>query len=264
MFDRRAFILLCGALLLHGCARAGDEHAGRRSVRVAAASDLTHAFEALGREFERDTGVTAQFTFGATGLLARQLRERAPFDAFAAANAEFVDGVVAAGVCDGQTRAPYGRGHLALWTHIRAGSVPTRLDELLEPRFARIAIANPEHAPYGKAARQALTASGLWSQLSPRIVHAENVRQALQFADSGNAEVALVALSLVIDRDRARYLPIDQRLHGAIEQTLVACNHGQNGAGGREFARYVNGPRGRAVMKRFGFLLPGETLVSAQ
>jgi molybdate transport system substrate-binding protein len=224
---------------------------------------LTNAFAELGRQFKRDTGVEVLFTFGSTGLLARQLRERAPFDMFAAASASFVDDVVRQGVCDGRTRALYGRGRLALWQ--RPGSAKgTALEGLRAPAFKRIALANPEHAPYGTAAREALITAGLWTELEPRLVYGENVRQTLQLAESGNVEAALVALSLVIDDRAGTWQLVDEQLHQPIDQELVACSAGNNRAGGRRFAAYVSSAGGRASMKRFGFLLPGESLVSAQ
>jgi molybdate transport system substrate-binding protein len=257
-----AALALCGADFAAGCARGAD--AGREPVRVAAASDLSGAFVALGRDFERETGQAVAFTFGSTGLLARQLRERAPFDLFAAAASSFVDDVVRADVCDGATRARYGRGRLALFSKRGHAPAPRTLADLLEPRFTRVAIANPEHAPYGRAAREALSRAGLWSRLEPRIVYAENVRQALQLAQTGNVEVALVALALVVADDSGAHVAIEEHLHGAIDQELVVCSAGKNAQGGRAFAAYLGSPAGRAVMRRYGFLLPGDPQVVRQ
>jgi len=256
-----SLIALLDATALGGCQRRETPaQAVREPVRVAAASDLARAFDELGHDFERATGQAVAFTFGSTGLLARQLREGAPFDVFAAASASFVDDVVQAGACDGTTRAAYGRGRLALWSP--NDTAPASLAALGDPTYRRIAIANPEHAPYGKAAREALRAAGVWDAIEPRIVYGENVRQTLQLAQTGNVEAALVALSLVIDDRSRRFLPIDEQLHAPIDQALVACTHGKQSEGGRRFAAYVGSPAGRAVMRRYGFLLPGETLVS--
>lgn len=227
-----------------------------RPLRVAAASDLTAAFEALGRDFEAQTGKAVVFSFGSTGLLARQLREGAPFDVFAAANVAFVDEVVAAGACDGATTLPYGRGRIAAW--VREGSPPASLTALVEPRFARIAIANPEHAPYGAAAREALTKTGVWQAVEPRLIYGENVRQTLQLAESGNADAAIVALSLVTKLDAGAWTLIDDSLHPPIDQALVVCRHGGDPDGGLAFARLVDSERGRAIMREHGFQRPGE------
>lgn len=251
-------ILLLVAVVLGGCKRDGAR--AEPPIRVAAASDLALAFEELGELFEQETGQAVTFSFGSTGLLAKQIREGAPFDVFAAANVSFVEQLVASGACDGSTQAPYARGRIAVWTKRGGVTPPKTLEELGDSRFRRVAIANPEHAPYGLAAKQALERVGLWRSLEPRLVMGENVRQTLQFAETGNVEAAIVALALVVhDRDDP-WLLIDEELHQPIDQALVVCTRGARRAGGEAFARFVNSERGRALMRRYGFLLPGEKL----
>lgn len=225
-------------------------------VRVAAAADLTLAFEALGRAFEQETGRPVSFTFGSTGLLAKQLGEGAPFDVFAAANASFVDQVVSAGACDGATKAPYARGRIAIWTKQGTIAPPAGIAELAEARFTRIAIANPEHAPYGQAAREALEQAGIWATVAPRLVFGENVRQTLQLAETGNVEAAIVALSLVVNDEDDPWVLVDDTLHRPIDQALVVCRGGSEREGGEAFARFVTSAAGRTVMRRHGFVLP--------
>jgi len=181
-------------------------------IQVAAAADLSVAFEEMGRLFQARTGQQVTFSFGASGVLAKQLSQGAPFDLFAAANAAFVDNAVQAGACDGSTKALYARGHIVVWTK-HGGPVVRTLAELRNPDIKHIAIANPDHAPYGKAAREALTRAGLWPALEAKIVQAENVRQALQFAQTGNADVAIVALSLVAKDETGIRLAVDPALH---------------------------------------------------
>jgi molybdate transport system substrate-binding protein len=222
-------------------------------VRVAAAADLAVAFEEAGELFRARTGTPVTFTFGSSGLLAKQLREGAPFDVFAAANLAFAHSAIEAGVCDAQTLAPYAVGRLVLWT--REGPAPT-LAELADERFARIAIAHPEHAPYGQAAKAALVSTGIWERVAPRLVHGENVQQALQFAQTGNADAALVAASLVVNRTDGVFRWIDEALHPPLLQALVVCRGGAHPGGGRAFAAFVGSPEGRALMERHGFALP--------
>jgi molybdate transport system substrate-binding protein len=263
----RTLVAACTALLLFACGgepradRTGGRTAGRTAdapVRVGAASDLTAAFEELGRAFEAETGRAVTFSFGSSGLLAQQIRHGAPFDLFAAANVMFVNEVVAAGACDAATVAPYALGRIAIWTRAGGATPPASLAELAEARFTRIAIANPEHAPYGRAAREALEAVGAWAAVEPRLVLGENVRQTLQFAETGNVEAAIVALALVI-RDRVNpWLLVEESLHQPLEQALVVCTGGAGRAGGEAFAAFVASPRGRAVMRSYGFGLPGE------
>lgn len=255
---RRPFLQIIATLAL-GCS-SGCKQAvpATQPVRVAAAADLTAAFEALGRNFEAQTGKTVTFSFGSTGLLARQLREGAPFDVFAAANVSFVDEVVAAGACDGATKIPYARGRIAMWLSDSNAKAPASIAELAEARFVKIAIANPEHAPYGAAAREALQRVGAWEAVQPRLVYGENVRQTLQLAETGNADVAIVALALVIKHRTGAWTLVDDSLHAPIDQALVVCRHGQDAAGGQAFAQYVSSPPGRTIMREYGFVLPGE------
>lgn len=252
--------LLISTTLVSSCqspAPPPDAKKTRAEVLVAAAADLSVAFAEMGKLFEARTGQKVTFSFGASGALAKQLSEGAPFDMFAAANASFVDKAVHAGACDGGTKALYARGHLVVWTKAEGpgqqGLSLRTLADLQHESVKKIAIANPEHAPYGKAAREALTRAGLWPALASKIVQAENVRQALQFAQTGNADVAIVALSLVAKDRTGTSLAVDPGLHGAIEQTLVVCRHGKNAAGGREFAKLVASSDGQALLERYGF-----------
>jgi molybdate transport system substrate-binding protein len=262
VWSRRLSLVAALVVATSACRREAKP-ASSEPVSVAAAADLTLAFEDLGRAFEKQTGTKVTFSFGSTGLLAKQLKEGAPFDAFAAANVSFVDQAVTAGACDGTTKAPYARGRIAVVSRKGAASPPKSLTELAEPRFTHIAIANPEHAPYGQAAREALRSAGVWSGIEPRLVLGENVRQTLQYVLTGNVEVAIVALALVVgDRENPWFL-VDEGLHQPIDQALVVCRHGHNREGGAAFAKFVNSEPGRAVMRRYGFLLPGERLSQA-
>jgi molybdate transport system substrate-binding protein len=256
----RSLLGLTLGFVLGGCK---DEAAAPEPALVAAAADLSLAFEELGRSFEQQTGQRVSFTFGSTGLLAQQLREGAPYDVFAAANVSFVDQVIHADACDAASKARYARGRIAVWTKATGLRPPASLAELAEARFVRVAIANPEHAPYGQAAREALQKLGIWSQLQPKLVLGDNVRQTFQFAESGNVEAAVVALALVIHDRNDPWLLVDETLHRPIDQALVVCRHGKNQKVGRRFAEFVNSPPGRAVMQRYGFLLPGERLTQA-
>jgi len=243
--------LIIGAALVGGCSKPAPAP-GTAPVQVAAAADLSVAFEEMGQLFRARTGQTVTFSFGASGALAKQLAQGAPFDLFAAANTAFVDSAVQAGACDGTTKALYALGHVVAWSKSDGVKLAT-LSDLKSDAIQHVAIANPEHAPYGKAAKQALQQSGLWQELEPKIVLAENVRQALQFAQTGNAEVAMVALSLV-SRDRGgNVFALDPALHAPIEQTLVVCKHGKNSQGAKQFAELVESQEGQALLQRYGF-----------
>jgi molybdate transport system substrate-binding protein len=225
------------------------------SFQVAAAADLALAFAELGKTFTAQHGATPVFTFGSTGLLAKQIGEGAPFAVFAAANESFVDETVAKGKCDKATVQRYARGRIVVWT--AAGVPPPRtLADLAEPRFKRISIANPEHAPYGKAAEQALLASGVLDAVKPKLVLGDNVRATLQFAQTGNVDAAIVALSLAVATEGGAALPIDPTLHAPLDQALVVCGGGKAAGWGKKFADFVVSKEGQEVLSRYGFGAP--------
>jgi molybdate transport system substrate-binding protein len=250
--SRTAYLFLALAACVPGCKRA------REPLRVAAASDLASAFPELGAAYEAKTGQAVTFSFGSTGLLAQQIREGAPFDVLAAANVSYVDEVTGAGACDAATKALYARGRLVLVTAGASASKPRALADLGDPGFQRIAIANPEHAPYGMAAKQALERAGIWDRIQARLVYGENIQQVLAFARTGNVDAALVALSLVTSTG-VEYTAVDPALYDPIDQALVVCKGGKKETAGRGFAAFVGSSEGRAIMRRYGFFLPGET-----
>jgi molybdate transport system substrate-binding protein len=241
--------LLVGAALLSGCQ--DTTSATGAPLQVAAASDLSLAFEEMGKLYEGRTGERVTFSFAASGVLAKQLAQGAPFDLFAAASESFVDSAVSAGACDAATKRAYARGHVVLWT--KKGGLELRgLEDLRAPSIKHIALANPEHAPYGKAAKEALTRAGLWQELESKVVRAENVRQALQLAQTGNADAAFVALSLVIKDPTGVTLDIDSKLYEPLDQTLVVCRRGKNSSGAKRFAELVASPEGRRLLAQYG------------
>jgi len=244
--------LLSLLLCLAGCKAAPPE-----PLRVAAAADLAHAFAELGPAFDAQAPVNLKLTLGSTGLLARQITQGAPFDLFLAANVSYVDQVVKAGACDGRTVKTYARGRLVIWTK-GAGGAELTPASLRDARFKHIAIANPEHAPYGKAARDALTRAGVWERVSERLVYGENVQQTFELAQSGNADVAIVGLSLAIGSPSGTWSMIDEASYAPIDQALVVCTRGTNEAAARRLAAFVSAPEGRAILRKFGFLMPGE------
>jgi len=246
-------------LALLGCR---DEPAARRPVRVAAASDLSQAFEAIAPGFEKETGLDVVFSFGASGHLAKQLALGAPFDVFAAADEGFVLDAVRSGACDGASMARYARGTLALVFQDGERIPPSGLVDLESARFRKIAIANPAHAPYGRAAKQALIAAGVWDSVERRLLYAENVRQALQLLETKNAEAALVAHALVFGKPSARFVDVDAALHAPLDQALAVCRRGSEREGGAAFARWVLAPRGAKLLASHGFLPPSPAVVA--
>jgi molybdate transport system substrate-binding protein len=227
-------------------------------IHVAAASDLRPAFEEIGRAFREATGTRVTFSFGSSGQLRQQIINGAPFDLFASASVAFVDDVIAAGRGIAATKADYAFGRIVLVTPSDMPP-PASVEALRDLRFRRIAIANPGHAPYGLAAEQALRSAGIYDQVVGRLVYGENIADTFHIVQSGNADVGIVALSLAIAAGN-RYTLIPADLHEPLEQALVVTSTGARGEAARAFARFVGAPAGRAVMVRYGFLLPGESL----
>jgi molybdate transport system substrate-binding protein len=228
-------------------------------VRVAAASDLSRAFEELGKAFERKSGIQPVFDFSSSGLLAKQIDGGAPYHLFAAASHSYIEQVVRSGRCDPSSIQPYARGRIVVWCPPGVAA-PIRLEDLAEPRYKRIAIANPEHAPYGRAAKQALDKLGLWDQVQDRLILGESVQAAMKYAQDKSVDAAFVALSLAVVTDGGTFLPIDQASYDPLDQELVVCGTGEEADAARQLVAYISSPEGREVMTRYGFLLPTEPI----
>lgn len=214
-------------------------------VLVAAAADLARIQPSLSASFAKSTGYTVRFSFGASGMLARQIENGAPFDVFLSANEQFVRDLAASGAILPQSVRVYAQGRLGLWS--RGGRTGT-LEDLISARH--IAIANPLHAPYGIAAQEALKRKGLWNRLAARMVYGENVRQALQYAETGNADAVITAWSLVFDRGG---VPLPASLHAPIRQSGGVTATSRHREAATAFMNFLTGPAGREVLNRYGF-----------
>jgi molybdate transport system substrate-binding protein len=233
-----------------------DEHA---TLTVAAAADLIPAFEEIGERFEAETGVAVDFTFGSTGQLTQQIIAGAPVDVFAAANEAYIDQLDEQGLILPETKALYGQGRIVLWTLPDANPEITEISQLADPEIGRIAIANPDHAPYGVAAREAMQTAGIWERVQEKLVMGENISDTLRLAQTGNVDVAIVALSLSLVSD-GEWTLVDAAMHEPIDQALAVIADTAHEPEARAFAAFVNSDTGRDVMRRYGFVLPGEDL----
>ena len=224
-------------------------------LTVAAASDLTQAFEELRREFEANNKTKVVFVFGSTGMLTRQIENGAPMDLFAAANVDYVNQLEQKGLIISDTKAIYARGRITMWTTADSPLKIETIADLKRPDVKRISIANPDHAPYGLAAQQALQNAGLWDEVKPKLVFGDNIRQTLQYAETGNVDVAIVALSLS-QQSKGRWTLIPEELHKPIDQGLAVIKSTRNEAAARAFAGFITGPRGREILSKYGFAFP--------
>lgn len=227
------------------------------TLTVSAAADLQLAFTEIGAQFEKESGTRVVFNFGSTGQLAQQIAQGAPVDLFAAANRAYVDDLAARGMILPNTAQLYARGRITLWTRADNPMRLQSLTDLAQPDIKRVAIANPEHAPYGIAAREALQNAGVWNVVQPKLVFGENVSQTKQFAETGNADAAIIALSLSVGLP-GRWVLIPQELHTPLDQALGIVAGAKNEHAARAFIAFVGSPAGRATMVKYGFILPGE------
>ncbi len=259
-------------LLLAACGAPGTGATADRSaasataqasaeLTVAAAAGLTPAFQEIGALFEQQTGIRVVFNFGSTGQLAQQIERGAPIDLFYAANKSFIEELNRNGLVIPETLEIYAQGRLTLWTRPDSPRKPERVEDLVTPEYTRIAIANPEHAPYGQAAKEALQRAGIWEAVEPRLVYGENVAQTLTLADTGNVDVAVAALSLSVQGNGSWTLvPAELHPDHPLIQMAAAIEGTPREAEARQFIAFVNGPDGHAIMKKYGFILPGEII----
>ena len=238
-------------------ATSDNQTASNEPLLVAAAADLQFAFTDLGEKFKEQTGQDVKFTFGSTGNLTTQIENGSPFDILAAANVAFVDRLKEQDLIIPDTQQLYAQGRIVLAVNREAGAQATELEDLLEPAISRVAIANPDHAPYGQAAKEALQSASIWDALQPKLVLGENVRQTLQFIQTGDAPAGIVALSIA-EVPEVTYTLLPAELHNPLNQSIAVIKSTPREAAARAFLEFVNGPEGRPVMKQYGFLLPGE------
>jgi molybdate transport system substrate-binding protein len=244
---------LACVLALPACGEKAKQ--GEGPVRVAGASDLVFVMEELEARFEKETGEQVDFIPGSSGKLATQIKEGHPIDVFFSANEKFIDDVVASGACVKESKRMYARGRIVMWAREGGAAPPAALGGLSDPRYARIALAQPEHAPYGRAAKEALEKLGVWGALEPRIVYGSNIKETMQMAESGNADVAIIALSLAI-RSKGPHVEIPADLHAPIDQALAVCTNGKQKDLGQKFADFVASPASVELMKSYGFAQP--------
>lgn len=230
---------------------------------IAAASDLQFALTEIAADFTATTGHQVSLSFGSTGNFARQIREGAPFQMFLAADESYVLDLARDGLTDGEG-ALYAEGRIAIIVPKGAGlTADGQLESLraalTQGQITRFAIANPDHAPYGQRAKEALQHAGLWQAITPHLIFGENVAQAAQFALSGNAEGGIIAWSLALAPDVARLgdaalIPADW--HQPLRQRMVLL--ATAGPVARDFYAHMSTPASRAILARHGFSLPGD------
>lgn len=244
-------------LALLACTLSGALAASAQEVRVAAAADLQFAMPEIAARFTSQTGIKANVTYGSSGNFFSQIQNGAPFDVFFSADMDYPEKLQAAGFAEPGTLSTYGVGHIVIWM-----PAETKIDlaregwnALRDDRVQKIAIANPEHAPYGRAAIAALTKVAVYEQVKTKLVYGESISQAAQFVQSGNAQAGILAKSLALSpamRGGTSWsIPVD--LYPAILQGAVLLKSAANKANAKSFLEFVRGPQGRAILDAYGF-----------
>lgn len=255
-------LLVAGlVLLLVACAAGRDEARPTAVVRVAAAADLRFAMVDLRQAFAQvQPGVEIAVTYGSSGQFFQQLQAGAPFDMFLSADLEYPRRLAAEGLARPEQVFSYAVGRLVLWAANDSPVDATKgLPGLLEHQARRVAIANPEHAPYGKAALAALKSAGVYDQVADRLVLGENVSQAAEFVLSGNADAGVIALSLALAPEmvgKGRFSEVPPEAYPPLEQGGVVLSQAPAAQEAQEFRTFLLSAEGRSILQRYGFLEP--------
>ena len=234
-----------------------------KEIRIAAAADLKFAMGELSETFEKQSRTKVNVTYGSSGNFFSQMQNGAPFDLFFSADIEYPKKLEAAGLAEPGTLYEYAVGRIVIWTPADANVDVTKQGwkTLLDASVKKIAIANPEHAPYGRAAVAALQKAGIYESVKPKLVYGENISQAAQFVQSGNAQAGIVAMSLAVSpamQDGKRW-EIPPEMHPAIEQGAIVLKDAKNKEAARAFLEFVKSAAGRAMLAKYGFTFPEKT-----
>jgi molybdate transport system substrate-binding protein len=234
-----------------------------REINVAAAADLSAAMQEVATNYEKRTGVAVKLSFGASGALTQQIQNGAPFDVFLSADMDYPRQLITSGQADGATLYRYAVGQLVLWVPQDSPlDVEHKgMDVLLDPSVKKISIANPQHAPYGRAAAAALKHYGLYEKLGDRLVLGENVSQAAQFVESGNAQAGFVALAHAMApsmQGKGKYWVVPADAYPALDQGAVLLSHSPHPEDATAFLRFMKTEEAAGLLRRYGFTSPDQ------
>lgn len=233
------------------------------TIRLAAAADLRFAMRDLAAQFEKQTGTNVEVTYGSSGNFFAQIENGAPFDLFFSADMNYPRKLQAAGLAEPGTLCEYAIGQMVIWTlsDAKTDVAHQGWKALFDASVQKVALANPEHAPYGRAAVAALRTAGIYEQLLPKLVYGENAAQAAQFVQSGNAQAGLLPLSLALSpaMNGGKWWDVPADTYPAIEQGAIVLKRATNKAAARSFLDFVKSEAGRRALGKYGFALPAES-----
>jgi molybdate transport system substrate-binding protein len=232
-----------------------------QTLRVAAAADLQYAMSDLTSQFGKQSGIRVISSYGSSGNFRSQIQNGAPFDLFFSADPQYPKQLVSDGFADGETLTVYAHGHLVLWAPAeeKLGLTTKNLEVLRDARVRKIAIANPELAPYGRAAVAALHKAGLYEALKAKLIYGENISQAAQFAQSGSAQIGILALSLTFAETmkNGEKWEVPPDLYPVIEQAAVVIRSSPNKKAAQVFLDFVMSREGQQILAKYGFCSDG-------
>ncbi len=233
-----------------------------QEITVAAAADLQFVMQDVGVRFQSETGKSVKMIYGSSGNFTQQLQNGAPFDMFFSANLDYPKQLDAAGLTEPGTFYQYAIGKIVVWVPNDSKlDLSSGLKALLDPSIKKIAIANPQHAPYGKAAVAALQKENLYDQVKDKFVLGENISQTASFVASGSADVGMIALSLALSpnmKDKGRYAEVPGDDYPAIEQACVIIRSSKNKDVARQFLKFIQSPPIKELFKKYGFAIPNQ------
>jgi molybdate transport system substrate-binding protein len=237
--------------------------AAGQEITVAAAADMNAVLPELAARYTKQTGQVVKLSFGSSGNLTNQIRNGAPFDVFFSADEEYPRQLVADGLAAGDSLYRYAVGRLVLWVPNESALDLQRLGvkALLDPSVKKCAIANPQHAPYGRAAEAALKHFGIYDQVAAKLVLGENVAQAAQFVESGNAQAGLIALSHALTpamKKKGRYWTVPLDSYPPLNQAAVVLSQSKHQVAARKFLEFVRAPEPASLLEEYGFSLSAE------
>lgn len=248
----RLGIVLCIAFLCHT--------AFAQQITVAAAADLQSAMQEIAADYQKENNKVVKVVYGSSGNFFQQIENGAPFDVFFSASLDYAKKLEAAGLIEPDSYYEYAKGKIVLWVRNDSKiNLGPGLRALLDPAVSKIAVANPEHAPYGQAAVAALKKEGMYETVASKLVLGENISQTASFVLSGSADAGIVALSLAMSpnmKDKGRYVEIPAGDYPEIKQACVVLKSSKNKDGARTFVSYVRGSAGTEILKRYGFDVP--------
>lgn len=235
-------------------------HLCAAQITVAAAADLQFAMQDVSARFQKESGKTVTVSYGSSGNFFQQLQNGAPFDMFFSANLDYAKKLQTAGLTEPGSYYEYATGKIVLWVPNESKiDLNSGIKVLLDPSVKKIAIANPQHAPYGQAAVAAVQKENIYDKVKDKLVLGENISQTASFVASGSADIGIVALSLVVSpnlKDKGRYVEVPSSEYPPIQQACVILRASKNKDAAQQFLAFVRTAAIADVLKKYGFDVP--------